>query len=108
MVHRADGVGRFVDRHRDRIGLVVLDEMADVAVEGGGEQHRLVAAATVAQDPLDLRSETVVGHAVGLVEGDDLHVVERHLVRLDQVDQSQRCGDHDLDTLGQLVDLVVA
>ena len=107
MVHRADGVGRLVDRHGHRIGLVVLDQVADVAIERGREQHRLVAAAAVAQDPLDLRGEAVVGHAVGLVERDDLHVVERDLVRLDQVDQAQRCGDDDLDALGQFVDLMV-
>ena len=59
------------------------------------------------QDPLDLRGEAVVGHPVGLVERDDLHVVERHLVRLDEVDQAQRRGDHDLDALGQFIDLVV-
>ena len=45
---------------------------ADVAVERRREQHRLGAAAAVAQDPLDLRREPVVGHAVGLVEHDDL------------------------------------
>ena len=72
MVHRADGVGGLVDRHRHRIGLVVADQVADVAVERRREQHRLVAAGAVAQDPLDLRREAVVGHAVGLVERDDL------------------------------------
>ena len=107
VVHGAHGVGGFVDRHRDRIGLVVTDEVADVAVERRREQHGLVPVVTVPQDPLDLRGEPVVGHAVGFVERHDLHVVERHLVRLDEVDQTQRRGDDDLDTLGQLVDLVM-
>ena len=107
-MHGAHGVGRLIDGHRDRIGLVVANQVADVAVERGGEQHRLVAAVAVTKDPLDLRREAVVGHPIGLVERDDLHVVERHLVRLDQIDQAQRRGDHDLDALGQFIDLVVA
>ena len=76
VVHRADRVGRLVDRDRLRIGLVVTDQVADVAVERRREQHRLVAAGAMAQDPLDLRREAVVGHAVGLVERDDLAFAE--------------------------------
>ncbi len=107
MVHRADGVGRLVDRHGLGIGLVVTDQVADVAVERRREQHRLVAAGAVAQDPLDLRREPVVGHAVGLVERDDLALAELDLTGLHEVDQAQRRGDDDLDALGQLVDLMV-
>ena len=75
------------------------DEVADVAVERGREQHRLGPAGAVAQDPLDLRREAVVGHPVGLVEHDDVDVGERDLVGLQQVDQPQRRGDDDLDAL---------
>ena len=107
VVHLAHRVGRRVDRHLDRIAQVVADEMADVAVERRREQHRLGAAGAVAQDPLDLRREPVVGHAVGLVEDDDVDVGERDVVRLEQVDQPQRRGDDDLDTFLQGLDLVV-
>ncbi len=106
VVHRAHRVGGGVDRHLDRIAQVVTDEVADVAVERGREQHRLAPGDAVAQDPLDLRREPVVGHAVGLVEDDDLHRAEAHLVRLDEVDQPQRRGHDDLDAEAQLLDLV--
>ena len=106
VVHRADRVGGRVDGDLDRVLQVVPDQVADVAVERRREQHRLGAAGAVAQDPLDLRGEPVVGHPVGLVEHDDVDVGERDLVRLQQVDEAQRRGDDDLDALAQLVDLV--
>ena len=74
MVHRADGVGGGIDGDLDRILEVVPDQVADIAVERRREQHRLGPARAVAQDPLDLRREPVVGHAVGLVEHDDVDV----------------------------------
>ena len=83
------------------------DEVPDVAVERGREQHRLGATGAVAQDPLDLWREPVVGHAVGLVEAHDLDRTEVDLVRLQQVDQAQRGGDHELDAACQVVDLAV-
>ena len=58
------------------------------------------------EDPLDLRREPVVGHAVGLVEDDDVDGRHRDLVRLEQVDQPQRRGDDDVDALAQLLDLI--
>ena len=65
-----------------------------------------VRPGAVAQDPLDLRRESVVGHAVGLVEDDDLDLGQRDVAGLEQVDQAQRRGDDDLDTLPQLLDLL--
>ena len=64
-------------------------------------------AGDLAQDPLDLRREAVVGHPVGLVEDDDLDLAEVELVLLQQVDQPQRCGDDDVDTALQHVDLLM-
>jgi hypothetical protein len=58
------------------------------------------------KDPLDLGREAVVGHAVGLVEHDDVDGTEIDLLRLQEVDQPQRCGDHDLDPLLEAGDLV--
>ena len=96
-MHRADRVGGRVDGDLDRVLHVAAHEVADVAVERGREQHRLARRGALAQDPLDLRGEPVVGHAVGLVEHDDLDRVEVELVLLQQVDQAQRRGDDDVD-----------
>ena len=108
VVHGADHVGRRVDRHLDRILHVALHQMADIAVERRREQHRLARCGALAQDPLDLRGEPVVGHAIGLVEHDDLDRAQVDLVLLQQVDQSQRGGDDDLDTFLEVLDLLVA
>ena len=107
VVHRADGVGGRIDRDLDRVLHVAPHEVADVAVERGREQHRLVRAGDLAQDPLDLRREAVVGHAVGLVEHDDLDLVEVELVLLQQVDQPQRRGDDHVDAAVEHVDLLM-
>ena len=57
-----------------------------------------VPPGAVAQDPLDLRGEPVVGHAVGLVEHDDLRRRPSSTSSgLQEVDQPQRRGDDDLD-----------
>ena len=107
VVHRADRVGGFIDGNRDRIGLVRTNEVADIAVERCGEEHRLIAAVTMPQDPFDLRGEPVISHSVGFVKRDDLNVIEADLVRLDEIDQTQRRRNDDLDALGHLFDLVM-
>ena len=81
--------------------------MADVAVERGREQHRLVLARDLAQDPFHLRSEAVVGHAVSLVEHEHLDLIEIEFVVLEQIDEPQWCGDDNFDAVVQHVDLTV-
>ena len=107
VMHRADRVGRLVDRHLDRIFEVVLDQMADIAVERCREQHRLIPARAMTQDPLDLWRKAVIGHPVGLIETHDLTRAKIDLVRLQQVDQSKRRGDDQLNALVEFLDLGV-
>ena len=104
----ADAQDSGQDPHPDQPAWRAAYEAADVAVERRREQHRLVAAGAVAQDPLDLRREPVVGHPVGFVEADDLDVGQVGLTGLHQVDQAQRGGDHQLDAPGEGLDLGVA
>ena len=106
-MHRADRVGSRVDCDLDRIVHVPPNEMAYIAVEGCREQHRLVLARDLAKDPLDLRCEAVVGHAIGFVEDDDLDLVEVELVLLQQVDQPQRSRHDDIDSAMEGIDLLV-
>jgi hypothetical protein len=115
LVHLVDGdepVGHLVDgdRGRDdlvahRVLLVPGDQGLHRTVEGGGEEEGLVRALDVAQEPLDLGQEAHVGHAVGLVDHDDLDVVEPRLAPLDHVDHAPGGGHHDLGPLGQGLDL---
>ena len=61
----------------------------------------------LAQNPLDLRSEPVVGHAIGLVEHQHFNLIEVEFVVLQQVDEAQRRGHHNLDTSVEYVDLTM-
>ena len=106
-MHRSDSVGGIVDRDSFRVVLVVTNEVADITIERGREQHRLGSAGAVPQNPLDLRCEPIVRHPVSLVEGHDLAFAESDLARLDQIDQPEWSRDHDLDALRQFVDLVM-
>ncbi len=49
----------------------------------------------MAHDAVDLRLEAHVEHAVGLVEDEDVDVVERDELAVDQVLQPARRGDED-------------
>ena len=85
----------------DGVDQVLAHDVVDVAVEGGGEQHRLGMPHEVAQDPGDLGSEAHVGHAVGLVEHDHLDRAQVHLAPVEEVDQAPRGGDDDVDALAE-------
>ena len=91
----------------DGVVQVAPHHAVDVAVERGREQHGLVAALDAAQHPLDLGQEAHVGHAVGLVEDDDLDLGQGHGPPLGQVDQPARRGDDDVDALVELLDLAL-
>ena len=108
MVHGAHGVGGGIDGHFHRVRHELTNEMPDVSVESGREQHGLIATRAAAEHPFDLRGETVVGHAVGLVEHHHFHGGQVDLVGLQEVDQSKRRGHHDLDALGHGLHLLVA
>ena len=100
------GVGLYLVAHR--IVHVAAHEHVDLAVERGGEQQRLpMVLGNLAHDPLDLRQESHVGHAVGFVDHEDPDLIEIELAALEQVDHPARCGDRDLDALGEVAHLFV-
>ena len=77
-------------------------ELADFAVERGREEHRLAVLRHAADDALDLRAEAHVEHAVGLVEDEDLDVVERDHLALDEILKPARRRDDDVRALEPL------
>jgi hypothetical protein len=108
-----EAVGHVVHRDRGRVDLVahrvgqLAHQRGDLAVEGGGEQHRLVGATEVAHHPLHLRQEPHVRHAVGLVDDEHGHVRELHVAPLEQVDEPARGGHDHLGPLLQRGHLAV-
>ena len=63
------------------------------------------AAGMQRDDPLDVRDEAHVEHAVGFVEDQDLDLAEVHGLLADEVEQAARRGHEDLDAALELLDL---
>jgi hypothetical protein len=84
-----------------RVVLVALDQHVDVAVEGGREQDRAPVVGALVEESLHLGQEAHVGHAVGLVEDDDVDAVEADQLLVDEVGQAARAGDDDVDAAAQ-------
>ena len=89
----------------DGIALVAPDKAVDGAVEGRGEQQGLAVVGRAVEELLHDWKEAHVGHAVGFVDDDDLHLVEHDFVALDQVAEAAGAGDEDVDTLPERLDL---
>ncbi len=96
MLHRADRSRGRIHRVRDRILQEAPHQAVDVAVQGGGEQHRLAAVRDLFEERGDLGQEAHVGHLVGLVEDGDGDPVQAAEPAFDQVPQSAGRGDQDL------------
>ncbi len=104
--HGRDVALRAVDLVRDGVGQVALDQGADLVLHGGGEEHALAAAGDLVEQLGDLGQEAQVGHLVGLVEDRDLDVRQGAGATVDDVAQTARGGDEDVDTALQSEDLV--
>jgi hypothetical protein len=59
-----------------------------LAVERGGEEQRLALGRALGHDAVDGGLEAHVEHAVGLVEDEDRHAVERQVAALEEVLQA--------------------
>ena len=81
---------------------VPLGDAIDLAVERRREEHRLAIPRSRVDDALDVGAEAHVEHAVGLVEDEDLGVLERDGAALHEVEQAARGGHQDLRAAGEL------
>ena len=85
----------------DRVVLVLTSDLLDFAVERGGEEQRLAVRLNLVEEATDDGQEAHVGHAVGLVEHDDMDVGEIDITALDQVLEAAGARDEDLDATAQ-------
>ncbi len=104
--HGGDRAGGGVDLVGDRVHQVALHQGVDLVLQGRGEEHPLAAGGDLVEDLGDLGQEAHVGHLVGLVEDDDLDLVEGAGAAVDQVTQAAGGGDEDVDTALQRPDLL--
>lgn len=90
----------------DPVGLVVGRELTDLLGPSGGPHASLTVGANLADDLADLGLETHVQHAVGLVENQVGDTAKVGLAHLEHVDQTTGSGNADLDTSGEVADLL--
>ena len=79
-----------------RVVLVSPHQHVDVAVERGGEEEGLTPVGGQVQDAADVGQEAHVGHAVGLVDHDDLDGVEADAATLQEVTEAAGAGHGDV------------
>ena len=97
-----DGVGGRRGRrdlHAGRVAHQVGDLAHGLLVEGRREQQRLALGRRLAHNAADGGQKAHVEHAVGLVEHQDLDLVQVASALLDQIDQTARRGNQDIATV---------
>ena len=94
-----DGVGGRrgrCDLHASRVAHQVGDLTHGLLVEGRREQQRLTLGRCLAHNAANSGQKAHVEHAVGLVEHQDLNLVQVAGTLLDQIDQTARRCDQDV------------
>ena len=99
------------DGEEDVVLHEVSSEHLDVAGEGGGEHERLTllnAGHVLAlDDPTNLRLETHVEHAVGLIKDEVLHVGKADAPAFNQIDETARGSAEEVTSTLDLPQLLV-
>ena len=87
------------DLHAGRVAHQVGDLTHGLLVERRREQQRLALGRRLAHNAADGGQKAHVEHAVGLVEHQDLDLVQVASALLDQIDQTARRGNQDIATV---------
>jgi hypothetical protein len=101
MRHRIYGLRTKPDLHQERFAEVLACERLDFGGHRCTEEERLPIGRHLTHDLVDLRRESHVEHSVGLVEDENLEIVEDQVLALEVVDQAARRGDDDVDSAAQ-------
>ncbi len=88
-----------------RLAHVPAGEADHLARHGGREQQGLPLGRQHGDDLLDVGQEAQVEHLVGLVQDQRAHLGQVQLLLPGQVEQTARGADHDVDALGERLDL---
>ncbi len=96
---------RHLDPHR--IGQEGIGEALDFRRHGRREEQRLAGEGQELADPLDVRDEAHVEHAVGLVDDQNLDAGHQELAALEMIEQPAGRGDQHVGAAVELLLLVV-
>ena len=94
------------DLDRLGIGQELVGQLLDRRRHGRREEQGLALLGQLGADFLDIGDEAHVEHPVGLVDHQQVAVVEHDLAAAEQVHQPARRGDQHVDALFQRLDLV--
>ena len=89
----------------DEVGQEVGSKVADILGPSSGPHESLTVRANLTNNLANLRLETHVQHAIGLIENKVGNTAEVGLARLQHVDKPTGRGDADLDTPREVTDL---
>ncbi len=102
-----DGGRRLGDLDAHRVVQELFGDAPDFRRHGGGEEQRLAGERHQLADALDIRDETHVEHAIGLIDHQQLDAGEQQPAALGMVEQASGRGDQDVDAARELGVLVV-
>ena len=105
VLHRGDGGLLGVDAVGDGIRQEAINNVFDAAIEGGREEHALSGFRRLTHESRYRRQETQFGHVVGLIEHGDLHQGEREGPLIEEVFESARTGNDDVNAVTKTGDL---
>src|SRR5262249_54519583 len=104
---RRDRRGGTRDLDLDGVVQELLGDAPDLRRHGGGEKQRLAREGDERSDALDVRNESQVEHAVGLVDDEELDAGEQQASALEVVEQAAGRRDQHIDAARELQVLVV-
>ena len=94
------------DRDLHRVVQHLVGEPRDLRRHGRREEQRLALLRQQRDDLPDVADEAHVEHAVGLVEDQDLDLVETDGAAVVEVEEPAGRGDEDVDAVGERADLL--
>ncbi len=92
---------------KDRVMQVTLYYCVDRSIQGCGEQHRLVVYFNMSENPLDLRKESHIGHAIGFIYHDAFNQGNVDSFPVNQIDKPSRSCNNDVDSLSNFLNLFI-
>jgi hypothetical protein len=97
--------GRPARANLNRLGILhrPFDERLDLRRNGCGKQRGVALARAFVQYPAHVGQKSHVEHPVGLVEHEELNLVQPQRPTLQMIEQTSRRGDHDVGAGAQLV-----
>ena len=78
-----------------------MSQFFDWRCHCGRQQQRLTFSGACLQDFLDVRPEADIEHTIGFVENSDLKGIELEFASFEQVNDSTRSPDDDLNTFAE-------